>query len=117
MAARRKVREKREAEPSEPPRIFSASLESGPSGFVIRGAELDLEAAITRRRASDDVVVCDGPLRANRNLARTIEAGVGTPTRPQEPHKNAGPHALPHFHQESRLVGGHTFYETDRRKA
>jgi hypothetical protein len=103
----------------EPPRIYEATLESGASGWVIRGLDIDLAAAIARRQSGRDVVVCGGALKANRSLARTIESAVGMPTRPQHPHKNAGPHALPHFHQQSRAVDGHTFYETDnlQRKA
>jgi hypothetical protein len=38
-------------------------------------------------------------------------------SRPQAPHKRAGPMALPHFHQQNRSPDGHTFYETDKRKA
>src|SRR5438046_361615 len=90
--------------PATPPRIHEAVLDSGPSGFVVKGAEIDLAAATARRRAGEDVVVCGDNLRASRNLDRLIEAGAGAPTRPQQPHKNAGPHALPHFHQESRSV-------------
>jgi hypothetical protein len=66
---------------------------------VIRGAVIDLATAILRRQTAQDVVVCSDDLRANRNLARNIEAAAGEPTRPQEPHRSAGPHALPHFHQ------------------
>jgi hypothetical protein len=116
MAARKKGKKGRAPVSTQPPRIYEATLERGPSGWVLRGFELDLAAAIARRQAGNDVVVCGGALRANRTLARTIEEGVGTPTRPQNPHKHAGPHALPHFHQESRTVGGHTFYETDNRQ-
>ncbi len=118
MAAKK---QKKQATPAtvEPPRIYEATLESGPSGWVVRGSEIDLATAIARRQSGRDVVVCGGAVKANRSLARTIETGVGTPTRPQHPHKNAGPHALPHFHRESRAVDGHTFYETDnpQRKA
>src|SRR5262249_7852296 len=40
------------------------------------------------------------------------------PSDPQPPHTySAGPHALPHFHQESRSPDGHCFYETEKRKA
>jgi hypothetical protein len=119
MAAKKKTKQKAKTLSTAPPRIYEASLEPGPSGWVIRGAELDLAAAVARRQGGVDVVVCGGSLRANRSLARTVEAGVGEPTRPQHPHKNAGPHALPHFHQGSRSVGGHSFYETDnpQRKA
>src|ERR1700722_4536355 len=102
MTAKKKGKKKSASVSAEPPRIYEATLESGLSGWVFRGAELDLAVAISHRQAGQDVVVCGSALRANRTLARTIEAGVGTPTRPQEPHRNAGPHSLPHFHQESR---------------
>jgi hypothetical protein len=118
MAAKK---QKKRAVPAtaEPPRIYEATLESGASGWVIRGSEIDLAAAIARRQSGRDVVICGCAVKANRSLARTIETAVGTATRPQHPHKNAGAHALPHFHQQSRAVDGHTFYETDnpQRKA
>src|SRR5713226_9098760 len=103
-------KKKRRAAPvsAAPPRVYEATLESGASGWVIRGGEVDVTTAIARRRVGLDVVVCGDAVKANRALARTIEAGVGTPTRPQHPHKNAGPHALPHFHQQSRSVSGHS---------
>jgi hypothetical protein len=113
MAASKRRKKKPQPASAPPPCIYEASLDSGPSGWIIRGAEIDLTAAIARRKAGDDVVVSGDVLRANRKLAWTIEAAVGKPTRPQEPHGSAGPHALPHFHQESREPGGHTFYETD----
>jgi hypothetical protein len=47
-------------------------------------------------------------------LAFAIETAVGPPTRPQKPHKNAGPASLPHFHQKSGRPGGHCFYETSK---
>jgi hypothetical protein len=77
------------------------------------GAELDLDGAVDRRRAGLDVVVRGSDLTANRTLAGEVEAAVGTRTGPQKPHKRAGPHALPHFHQVSRNPSGHCFYETD----
>lgn len=102
-----------------PAQVYEATLEAGASGLVVRGMEIDMAAAIARRRSGLDIVVCHGSLKDNRNLARAVEAAVGTPTCPQHPHKNAGPHALPHFHQQSRSVEGHAFYETDnpQRKA
>jgi len=119
MAA--KKRKKRQSAPptSEPPKIHEAELASGPSGAVLKGAEIDQAAAVARRQTGLDVVVCGNNLRANRNLAREIEAIVGPPTRPQEPHALAGPFALPHFHQQSRSPAGHAFYETasPRKKA
>jgi hypothetical protein len=60
------------------------------------------------------VVVCGDDPDPNRRLAFPIEAAVGPPSRPQIPHKNAGPAALPHFHQKSRRPDGHCFYETAR---
>jgi hypothetical protein len=96
-----------------PPRIHEAEPASGPSGAVLRGAEIDFAAAVARRKAGRDVVVCGDDLKANRDLAGAIEAAVGPRTLPQKPHTKAGPHALPHFHQQSRLPAGHTFYETD----
>jgi hypothetical protein len=33
------------------------------------------------------------------------------------PHAHAGPQALPHFQPQTRSPGGHTFYETNKRKA
>jgi hypothetical protein len=112
--------------PSQPPApnpqppsatIHEAEREPGPSGAVLRGAELDLAAAVARRQTGADVVVCGPDTDTNRRLAYRVEAGVGPPTRPQAPHKNAGPLALPHFHQQSGVPDGHTFYETDKRKA
>src|SRR5689334_12106161 len=101
-----------------PPRIHEATRASGPSGAVLRGAEIDLATAIARRQAGLDVVVCGDDVDANRALAGTLESSVG-PCQRQDPHKKAGPCALPHFQQLTVLDGGHTFYETGnpRRKA
>ncbi len=101
---------------TEAPTIHEAERESGASGAVFRGAMLDLVAAVGRRRAGLDVVVCGSDVDANRRLAYQIESTVGRSTRPMAPHKSAGPMALPHFHQRNRSPDGHTFYETDRRK-
>jgi hypothetical protein len=100
-----------------PPTAHEAEREPGPSGAVLRGAQLDAAAAVARRRAGLDVVVCGPDGDANRRLAYQIESAVGPPTRPQAPHTRAGPMALPHLHQLSRVPDGHTFYETNRRKA
>jgi hypothetical protein len=115
MAARKKTRPK---PASEPARIYEAVLASGPSGAVVVGAEIDLATAIARRQAGLDIVVCGNALKANQRLARQIEAAVG-PYEQQAPHRNAGPHALPHFQPRARPPEGHSFYETDnlRRKA
>ena len=78
---------------------------------MLRGAEIDLAAAIARRQAGLDVLVCGDDVDANRELAKDIERVVG-PWLREDAHENAGPHALPHFQQASRQLGGHAFYET-----
>jgi hypothetical protein len=98
------------------PTIHEAELASGPSGAVEYGAEIDSDMAVTRRRAGGDVVVRGNDLRANRTLARAIESAVG-PCERQDPHDEAGPNALPHFQPAPRPPEGHTFYETQQRKA
>src|SRR5438046_2996496 len=90
------------AAPPKSPTIHEATLASGPSGAVIKGAEIDFATAAARRQAGLDVVVCSDELSANRSLAKTIEAAVGPPSKPQKPHSYAGPAALPHFHQRTR---------------
>src|SRR5438128_2445817 len=106
--------------PPPPPTIHEAELESGPSGRVRRAGAIDLAAAVARRQAGLNVVVCGDNAGANRRLAGQIEAAVGSCYR-AEPHvRFAGPYALPHYQQTRRApVGpaGHTFYETERRKA
>lgn len=103
-----------------PPTIHEAELESGPSGRVLRGAASDFGAAVARRRAGRNVVVCGEDQDQNRRLAGRIEAAVG-PSQRADPHiRHAGPHALPHYQQTRRTPpgpAGHTFYETARRKA
>lgn len=100
-----------------PPTIHEATLASGPSGAVVRGAEIDRDTALARRRAGENVVVCGDDLGANRNLAQEIEAAVG-PYKRQAPHqRHAGAHALPHFQQQDQNHRGHTFYETPNRRA
>lgn len=109
------------AEPVPPPpspTVHEAGLASGPSGAVEYGSEIDEPAAVARRRGGEDIVVRGDGTAANRSLARKIEAQVGPPSKPQFPHTGwAGPMALPHFHQQSRSPRGHSFYETDKRKA
>ncbi len=107
-----------DAQESPTPTIHEAELASGPSGAVEWGSAMGVEAAAQRRRAGLDIVVRGDSLNANRALAREIEAMVGPPSRPQFPHStSAGAQALPHFHQQSRSPTGHSFYETERRKA
>ncbi len=114
------ARKKRRSPPAAaaPPKIHEATLASGPSGAVLKGAEIDLAAAIARRKAGLDTVVCGDDRKANRSIAQQIEAAVG-PYESEDPHKRAGPHALPHFQPAPRPPNGHSFYETDnpQRKA
>jgi hypothetical protein len=84
---------------------------------VLWGAEIDLAAAVARRQTNEDVVVRGDDLSVNRASAQAIEAAVG-PYMRGPPHKqSAGPLALPHFQQVTPPPDGHTFYETDKRKA
>src|SRR6185503_19119228 len=91
------------------PTIHEAERASGASGAVLWGPELDFAAAVARRKASEDVVVRSDDTDANRRLARAIETAAGPPTRPQFPHRRAGPLALPHFQQQLPPPEGHTF--------
>jgi hypothetical protein len=114
MAAKKKRKPKPAA---GPPTIHEATRASGPSGAVLKGAEIDFAAAVARRRAGQDIVVCGEDVKANRSLARAIEEAVG-PCKRQEPHDLlAGPFALPHFQQKTQPPAGHSFYETPNRKA
>ncbi len=99
-----------------PPTIHEATLAGGPSGAVIRGAEIDEATAIAQRQAGLNVVVCGDDIDANREVARRIEAAVG-PYKRQRFHTQTGPRALPHFQPVRRPPAGHTFYETSQRKA
>jgi hypothetical protein len=102
---------------SDVPTIHEAELESGGSGVVLRGAKIDPATAIAGRKSEKDIVVCSNDLKANRKLAQTIETAVG-PCERHEPHDLwAGPNALPHFQQQTGFPGGHSFYETGKRKA
>ena len=42
----------------------------------MRGPEIDMVAAVARRQAGLDVVVCGNDLEANRSLAGQIEAAL-----------------------------------------
>ena len=98
--------------------VHVAELVPGPSGAVEYGMEIDEATAVARRRNGEDIVVRGDDTNANRARTYKIEAQVGPPSKPQPPHTSrAGQMALPHFHQKSRSLRGHAFYETDRRKA
>jgi hypothetical protein len=96
--------------------IHEAERASGPSGAVWYGVAIDLDAAVARRKTGADVVVRGDNHKANRQLANRIESAVG-PAERQDPHKRAGPLVLPHYQQSDTPPEGHTFYETDKRKA
>ena len=102
--------------PSSPPTIQEAERASGPSGAVLAGTIIDFHAAVARRQAGLDVVACGEDVVANRRLAGAIEGAVGACQR-NDPHRRAGPLALPHFQQDAPPPQGHTFYETANRKA
>lgn len=104
------------SQPTAAATIHEAGLISGASGGVWYGTQIDFAAAVARRVAGQDVVVRGTAIDANRRLAGLIEAAVG-PCKRGDPHRNAGPQALPHFQPDPRPPEGHTFYETPRRKA
>jgi hypothetical protein len=96
--------------------IYQATL--GPAGAVVRVQPAIVQAqAEALRRNGGEVVVC-GPNRdANRALAQAIEHNANGHWKRCPPHRNAGPHALPHFQPDPRPPAGHTFYETPNRHA
>jgi hypothetical protein len=98
------------------PTIHEAFLASGPAGFVEYGAEIDEVAAVARRRIGENVVVRGNDVNRNRRLAEKIESAVG-PCKRNDPHRLAGPRALPHYQPHPRPPDRHTFYETPNRKA
>src|SRR5207237_7907041 len=95
--------------------IHEAERASGTSGAVVYGKEVDVVAAVARRRGGQDLIVRGPDRKMNRRLAERIESAVG-PAERQDPHKNAGPLALPHYQQTQPPPEGHSFYETDSRK-
>ena len=99
-----------------PPTIHMAERASGPSGAVLFGVAIEFPAAVDRRRHGEDIVVRGPNKNANRQLAEQIESAVGPADR-QDPHKRAGPLVLPHYQQEQPPPEGHSFYETEKRKA
>lgn len=95
--------------------IHAATL--GSTGEVRRGRVLTEAEAIAGRKAGRDVVICGDDLATNRATAERIEAAANGVSKRCPPHLNAGPNALPHYQPKSRPPTGHTFYETDKRKA
>jgi hypothetical protein len=95
-------------------KIYKATR--GSLGRVIRGAEITEAEAVIERVAGRDIVVCGVDRKTNRRLAQKIESQRG-PWKDEAPHDDLGPYALPHYQPEPRPPEGHSFYETDNRKA
>ena len=95
--------------------IHSATLES--TGVVRRGRVLDEAEGVAERKVGRDVVICGDDLATNRSTAERIKTAANGVSKRCPPHVNAGPNALPHYQPKSRPSTGHTFYETDKRKA
>jgi hypothetical protein len=93
------------------PVIHEATIASDGSGAVFKGAIIDESAAVARRKAGLDVVVCGKELAANRALACRIETQASPRYVRHPPHMSAGPMSLPHYQPDPRPPDGHTFYE------
>jgi hypothetical protein len=98
-----------------PPQVFEATLAA--NGAVVKGLSISQRSAEQRRKGGLDVVVCGPNLSANRQLAGLIESNANGSVKRCPPHASAGIHALPHYQPDPRPPGGHTFYETPKRKA
>ena len=97
------------------PQIHEAAL--GSDGSVRKGTVITQAQAEASRKAGQDVVVCGPDLKSNRRLAETIEWNANGNCKRCPPHPSAGPRALPHYQPDPRPPSGHTFYETEIRKA
>jgi len=95
------------------PSIHAATRGGG--GSVRKGKSITQAEAEDRRKNGLDVVVCGPNLTANRSLAGRIERNANGKVKRCPP--QAGPRSLPHWQPDPRPPEGHTFYETDKRKA
>jgi len=102
---------------ADEPVIYEATRATDGTGAVSCGAELDVAAAIQRRRNGEDVVVCGSNKTKNYKVATTIETQVGRWVRHLKHTLSAGVSALPHLQQLNPPPDGHTFYETENAKA
>ncbi|MCE9554402.1 MAG: hypothetical protein K8T91_13625 [Planctomycetes bacterium] len=93
-----------------------ATLQWGTGRVVRHTDEITETQAIGLRKAGKDVVVCGDDIVVNRTVAERIETAAHGSCLAERPHKNAGPHALPHFQPETRPPMGHTFFETGKNK-
>jgi hypothetical protein len=97
--------------------IYEAERIPGPDGAVQRGDNPISEPnAVARLQAGEDIVVCGGERRANRNKARELMTTAFGGFEEDEPHQ--GRMALPHFHPTDRTPEGiHAFFEAPPRHA
>jgi hypothetical protein len=86
---------------------------------VIRGAALTYAEAVARRGAGLDIVVSGPDVFSNDRIAYEVEATATPPGRPAPLYH--GPHgglsSLPHWQQRTPPPAGHSFHETNLRRA
>jgi hypothetical protein len=103
------------------PEIHTAERAADGSDVVERkagSAPLTREAAIARRQAGGDIVVCGPDTKRNDRVAWEIETAAtagGGKCLYHGPH--GGPLSLPHWQQQTPPPEGHSFHETERRPA
>ena len=96
--------------------IYEAERIPGPDGAVERGdAPIAEDEAIVRRKGGQDIVVCSGERRPNRNKARELTEAAFGDFEEDAPHQ--GRMALPHFHPGTRTPEVHAFFEAPPRHA
>ncbi len=86
-------------------------------GAVVRGVAVTHAAAVQRRQAGSDVVVCGPDKGVNRSQAEAIERAANGVCQRHQYHPSTGLLGLPHWQPVTRPPAGHTFYEVDKRKA
>jgi hypothetical protein len=99
----------------EQPEIFEAECVAEGGVRKLRG--ISFAEAVVLRRKGADVAVCGKNLKLNQKLAGSIEFQANGRWKRCSPHVDAGPKALPHYQPLVRGPHGHTFYETQHRKA
>ena len=97
------------------PEVYEAKLDF--DGGVRRVRQVTEIEAILLRKDGIDVVVCGGSRWGNRTLAQSIEAQANGKWKRELPHERMRGKALPHYQPHLRGPTGHTFYETEYRKA
>ena len=81
------------------------------------GGPIDESEAVDCRKVGIDVVVCGDDHDKNKWKARDIEAAANSPYKRCGMHRKVHNLGLPHYQPDPRPPEGHTFYETDSRKA